>query len=142
MNIAKLTLLLFLAFPTSIAAGEKPSDIVKKFCELDFSGHRLNGVKYKKIIPLVNYPDEPSWDTAISIKSYILESEKIDGNKAFIKVKYQIIGSWPAELSGINKYSEELFELEKFNDEWKIIKYIVYPRVSSQVMCSEYKYCK
>ncbi|CAB1076125.1 hypothetical protein D1AOALGA4SA_3923 [Olavius algarvensis Delta 1 endosymbiont] len=129
-----------LLFPTSMTmAADTPAEVVRKFCELDFQGARLTSDGYETIQPLIAYPAEPGWDIAIGIKGYEIKSEKIQGNKAEVIVEYDIDQSWPPDLNVCNP---EVIEIVRSKDIWKIEKYIDYPRVSAEVLCTKFHKCK
>lgn len=130
----------FLLLPISFTmAADTPIDVVRKFCQLDYEGARLSSEGFKKLQPLIAYPDEPGWDIAIGIRSFKIKSENIHGNKAEVVVEYDIDQSWPP---GLDIGNTEVVELVKSNGIWKIEKYIDYPRVSSKVLCTKYDKCK
>jgi hypothetical protein len=120
-------------------AAETPSDVVRKFCQLDYEGARLSSVTYKKIIPLVAYPEEPGWDIVIGIRSYEIKKEQIQRNKAEVIVVYDLERSWPP---GIRPNNREVIKLVKVDGVWRIEEYITYPRVSLEVLCKEFNRCK
>ena len=122
-------------------ASETPSGVVAEFCKLDFEGHRLSSAAYEPIKPLIMYLAEPGWDIVLGVHSYELSSETIEGNIAKVIVHYEIDRSWPVDIGDISKYKTETFMLAQENGFWKISKYIQFPRVSSELLCSKYKYC-
>ena len=120
-------------------AADTPSEVVRKFCQLDYQGSRLSSDGFKAIKSLIAYPEEPGCYIAIGIRSFKIKSEKIHGNKAEVVVEYDIDQSWP---SGIDVGNTEVAKLVKSNGIWRIEKYIEYPRVSSEVLCTKFRKCK
>ena len=96
---------------------------------------------YDEIGNIVSYPAEPGWDIAIGIHDYKILSEIIEGDIARVSVHYDIDRSWPSVFDNYKEFQDEVFLLNKVGGEWKISKYIVYPRVSTSLLCSKYKYC-
>jgi hypothetical protein len=131
-----------LFFSTEKAVAETPKEVVAAFCKLDFEGNRLSSEKYKNIKSLVSYPDEPGWDTVIGIHGYEIKKEKIENASAEITVEYEIDRQWPNNPSNKEKYKTETFHLKQENSKWKITKYIMFPRVSSKILCTEHGYCE
>ena len=132
----------FILFTASLCfAGESPSEVVAHFCELDFKGHRLSSATYAPIEALIIYPAESGWDTVLGVRSYAIQSESIEGNTATVVVRYEIDRSWPDEIKDTSKYQVETFSLLQENDSWKLTKYIMLPRVSSELLCKQYKFC-
>ena len=119
-------------------ADESPSEVVRKFCQLDYEGARLSSEAYSAILPLIAYPAEPGWDTAVGIKGYALKKEMINGDVAEVVVEYDIDQIWP---EGDPPNREETIKLVKYGHVWKIQEYILYPRVSTIVLCKEHAQC-
>jgi hypothetical protein len=134
--IIAVSLLLHISF--AIAA-DTPSEVVRKFCQLDYQGARLSSDGFIKIQPLIAYPEEPAWDLAIGIKGYKITNENIDGKKAEVVVEYEIDQIVPSDLGILDT---EVVELIQSNGVWKIERYVDYPRVSSAVLCTKYKKCE
>ena len=120
-------------------AADTPTEVVRKFCQFDSQGARLTSDGYQKIQPLIAYPAEPGWDIVIGIRDFKIKSENIHGKKAEVVVKYDIDQSWPP---GLNMGNTEIIELIESNGIWRIAKYIDYPRVSSEVLCTKFYKCK
>jgi len=127
------------ALPCFAAAGG-PGDVVSRFCELDFEGHRLSASGYESVKPLVSYPAEPGWDRVLGIRSDEVGEESIDGSSARVLVRYEIDRFWPDDLEDTGKYREETFTLSREGD-WKINRPIPLPRVSTELLCREYDNC-
>ena len=119
-------------------AEESPSEVVKRFCQLDYEGARLSSETYSAIQPLIAYPAEPGWDTAVGIKGYALKKEMINGDVAEVMVEYEIDQIWP---EGDLPSRQETFKLVKYGPAWKIQEYIMYPRVSAIVLCKKHSQC-
>ena len=140
MQRALIAFVVVLYLPISMGiAAETPSDVVRKFCQLDYEGARLSSDTYKKIIPLVAYPEEPGWDIVIGIRSYEIKNEHIQGNKAEVIVKYDIDRSWPP---GIRPNNREVVKLVKLDGIWRIEEYVTSLRVSVEILCKEFNRCK
>lgn len=133
--------LLSLFASTLCFAAESPKEVVTRFCELDFEGHRLSSNTYTQIAPLIMYPEEPGWDRVLGIHEYEITSETIEGKTAKVTVRYEIAGVWPQNIEIKNEYRNDTFNLNQENGAWKISEYIPYPRVSSSLLCTKYKLC-
>ena len=132
---------IFLSVATSSFAENSPKAVVSMFCKPDFEGHRLGSSAYAPIKPLVMYQAEPGWDTALGIRSYEILNEKIEGDTAEVSVRYDIDRSWPDDIGDVGRYRIATFTLSRMAGVWKIAKPVVFPRVSSKLLCSEYKFC-
>jgi hypothetical protein len=137
--IAVIIIVLFAA--THSFAAETPKEVVAQFCKLDFEGHRLNPDTYMKIALLVMYPSEPRWATVLGVSRYEITDETIEGNTAKVTVYYEIDRSWPETIRETNMYKTEIIILNQENGKWKISKQIMFPRVSSKLLCTKYKFC-
>jgi len=139
MDKTIITIILALCLSASSSMAEdSPSEVVRKFCQLDYEGARLSSKTYSAILPLIAYPAEPGWDTAVGIKGYSIKNEMIVDDAAEVVVKYAIDQILHA---GDPPRSEEKFVLVKHGHDWKINEYISYPRVSAIVLCNEYSQC-
>ena len=138
--VATFGILALLPAPRSLAA-DTPKEVVARFCQLDFEGHRLSSDTYSPIEPLIMYPAEPGWDTMLGVQSFKISGEKIEGNTAKVIVSYEIDRSWPEDVGDTSEYKSETFNLNRVNSTWRISEYVVYPRVSTDLLCSKYKFC-
>lgn len=140
--IIKAVIMIFtLFFSAEKVVAETPKEVVAAFCKLDFEGSRLSSEKYKDIKPLVAYPEEPGWDTVIGIYGYEIKKESIENSSAEIIVEYEIDRQWPKNLDNNEQFQTETFLLKQEKGKWKILKYIMFPRVSSELLCTVYGYC-
>lgn len=122
-------------------AGGSPRDVVAQFCELDFNGYRLSSATYAPIEALIMYPAEPGWDTVLGIHSYEILRDSINGNSATVVVQYKIDRSWPDAIKDTSMYQVETFSLQQVEETWKLTKFIILPRVSSELLCKQYNFC-
>ena len=137
-----LTLVLSFLLAASIAcAANTPKEVVEEFCRLDFEGARLSSETYGPIVELISYSAEPGWDIVIGITKYEIQKVHIKGNNADVRVRYHIYRSWPVLIEDIASYVEETFYLKRIRGSWKISKYIFYPRVSADLLCTRYGHC-
>jgi len=113
----KRSLFLFAAFSLFLVplcfADENPREVVEKFCELDFKGHRLSLATYTPIEALIMYPAESGWETVLGVSSYEVQSESIVGDSATVVVRYKINRSWPDAIKDTSKYQVETFTLQR-----------------------------
>lgn len=122
-------------------AAETPSAVVAKFCALDFAGQRLSSQGFLRIAPLVSYPAETGWDTAIGITGYRIVGASESGAHAEVRVAYDIDRSWPARIENLLPYATTTFRLTLTGGRWRISQPIMYPRVSAGLLCRQYGYC-
>lgn len=115
--------------------GSPVSEVVSKYCQLDYEGARTPAGKYGEIRNLMAWgtdQDEPGWDCFKIISRYRILNEKINGAAATVTVEYTIIASvWSSARIDKNSYINTVdVELLETPSGWKIRKYVVYPRIS------------
>lgn len=114
---------------------------VKRYCEADFNGARIQGGDYNEIRKLMAWDrdqDEPGWDCFMIISDYKVLNAKVNRNTAKVTVRYNIAASFCSDYSFEKKeHSDKVdFNLVRANNSWKIRKYVVYPRISKNVALS------
>lgn len=123
---------------------EKVRETVENFCRLDFEGARLSSNSWSKIRPLIAYEEELGWDTALGILAYQIDTISITGNKANVVVRYEIVKAYPSDFSPseLKDLKVVQFNLVKKNNNWLLSSYILYPRVSNDILCNKFNECK
>ncbi len=135
-----LCLLSFSLFYALCSAAMSPSEVVKKYCEYDLSGARASNEIDKLYIWTGNYDmDEPGWDCMITISGFKVLGERIKGNKATVKVEYDIISNRCEGYEGWKKQYKEFVDVKLVKDEWKLSWYISSPRISIDIAINRLK---
>ena len=117
------------------AFGSPISEVVDKYCQLDYKGARLYSVKYIEIRNLMAWKedqDEPGWDCFKIISGYRVINEKVMNKTAIVSVEYDILATvWSNAEIDKNSYSDIVdIELLETDSGWKIKQYVTYPRIS------------
>ncbi len=78
--------------------------------------------------------DEPGWDCYYIIKNYEIIKNNQNASVTTITVAYDIIAMYCADntLKLINKTEQVVFKLVKVKGEWKIKRFVPYPRILLQ----------
>ena len=131
-----------------------PRGVVTEFCRLDANGARLSTAAYRKINPLVAWPEEPGWDTAVVIGGYETSKASFDGDgeRATVVVSYEVLGV----LSGERWYPLERIEpdsifhrfiarqvtytVEQNGNSWRLVGPVVHPHVDLIYMAAHARY--
>jgi hypothetical protein len=140
LKIKYLCVLLVLV-PLFVFASGTPKEVVEKYCEYDFNGARLSSSATSKYQNLISYEEEPGWDTVIAVSEYEVGTEEVNGNTAVVIVTYEIIKAWPSPLENIAEYQTAKVKLILMDGHWKVSKYINYPRVGSELLCNNLRFC-
>ena len=127
--------------PFVALSADYPKEVVAEFCKLDFVGNRLSSATYKNISPLVMYPEEPGWDTVLDIRNHNVADEVVEGDFVKVSVLYEIDRMWPKDTRGKSDFKFETFILKNDGSNLKIAEFIMFPRVSSDVLCTKFDYC-
>jgi hypothetical protein len=138
--------LLVVAVPSITYSDEKTEilGVVEAFCNLDFHGARLSSHTWDKISAYVAWEEEPGWDIALAIKRYHIGKVVVSGQRAVVTVRYDIEKSCPHsfEPTQLQQFETAELELVKKNGSWVINSKLIYPRVSSEILCHKYNCCE
>ncbi|MEW5944662.1 MAG: hypothetical protein AB1742_00545 [bacterium] len=96
--------------------------VVKIYCELDGLGAKLATDTWKFIRVLFDWEDEPGWDFMYIIDRYEIVSERYKGDRAFVRVRYHLVGILEGNdpFKKQNKIENVTYELKYTRDGWKI----------------------
>jgi hypothetical protein len=145
--VLALVLICLIIVPSvsTLAYSEKQAhDVARVFCKLDFEGVRLSSRTWNKILPYVAWEEEPGWDIALAIKRYAIGKVVVEGQRAVVTVRYDIERSCPHsfELTQLREFETAELELVRKNGSWVINSKVLYPRVSSDILCKKYSCCE
>jgi hypothetical protein len=122
-----------------------PEEVVKLYCDLDYNGGRSgqeSDVIHCKMWFLVNWFEEPGWDTGVIIDGYEIKDKSIKTTTATISVVYRVIGIFSGdEILMLGPFYQLVnFQLIKSNKGWKINQPIISPHISreSEIKIQEY----
>jgi len=123
----------------AIAADQiEPSQVVERFCKVDFDGVRLSGESSASARDLTDWVDEPGWDSMIVITGYKLSKLHSINKTITVSVKYDVAGvldgwKWTdaKEMDTAEIKTESIIEftLEQRDGLWKVTTPFFRPHV-------------
>ncbi|MGD0821133.1 MAG: hypothetical protein ABSA71_10355 [Desulfomonilia bacterium] len=137
-TVVYLIVFVFYTHGIPLWGSTSPSDIVSKYCKLDYNGERTPIGDINKMDDYMkdgkDY-DEPGWDRFIIVSEYKVLEENYNGDGTVtIPVEYTILATLNSSpqlvLEQKKNIKVENITLVKVNDTWKIKKYIIFPRIS------------
>lgn len=98
-----------------------PAAVVAAYIEADGEGKALDSDSAGSVLRYTNWEDAPGWDSASVIESYDIGEVATTGNKASVRIKYNVLGQL-SEFTYTQKPAEEqvVFNLKKADGLWKI----------------------
>jgi hypothetical protein len=120
---------------TSHAASADPADVVRKYCQLDYQGHRLTGTAWKQVAELVAWENESGWDTATVVAGFRISAEQKKGKQWVVTVVFDVLGTMVGD-SFHEKHEPETvaFYLTRSHSKWRIQRPVIMPHVSIAAM--------
>lgn len=128
--------LLLLAIGSSrlFAQGEagSPAEVVRNYCSKDSKGVRLDKSTWLRIAPLIQWPSEPDWNTAVLITRFQIVRVSLNGEKATAVVLYDVVGQMDGweKLDPRRGQETVAFSLDLKHGVWRISCCPIYPHVS------------
>lgn len=116
----------------------EPSQVVERFCKVDFDGARLSGESATSARDLTDWIDEPGWDSTIVITGYKLSKPQSTSETKTVSVRYDVVGAldgwkWTdaKDMDTAKIKTERLIEfvLEHRDGQWKITTPFFRPHV-------------
>lgn len=122
------------------AQTDLPSKVVRKYCRLDLQGVRMSGATWQQGAPLIDWEDEPGWDTFTLTLGFRILEERVHKDHATVRVAYDVAGevdsSWRLELK---RWTETItFQLIRKAGKWKIEAPTIQPHVSPKVLQDDF----
>jgi len=128
--------LLAVVVPCAVGQGKNassPKAVVNRYCSLDFRGARLSSEGFPSMASLYTWEVEPGWDEAVVVKTFLIKSYEIEGQRAIVRVQYARLGTFGAESFDAEKKSEDItFNLIKQKGSWRITSPVIPPHVSPE----------
>jgi hypothetical protein len=119
-----LTVCIVLGTAVRVAAVESgPQAVVRRFCQADGFGQRVQITGWAAIAPLVTWSLEPAWDRVVLIGSYQVDSPRVvgDGGVA-VEVRYSVIGEVSAFGLDTAVHQEAVeFRMDTAAGSWRIL---------------------
>ncbi len=117
-----------------------PSDLVKKYADLDVRGVRLDAISQEALAPYITWKDEPVWGHAVMITRYeVINDFKqwtvVSLSEVVIPVEYTVLGSlyWESASFIPEPRVERVgFRIKIVGDRWRIMEPILPPHVGQK----------
>lgn len=119
-----------------------PSDVVKRYVELDHKGARLDAMSAETVASYTGWNEEPAWGRVVVTRGFTVAEqyrqwEVIDRLEVVIPVTFQVIGSVYLETAGFIQdiETEEVrFRVKAVKNRWKIVEPMLPPHVGQKRM--------
>ena len=119
-----------------------PSDVVKRYVELDHKGARLDAMSAETVGSYTGWNEEPAWGHVVVTRGFVVAEqyrqwEVVDRLEVVIPVTFQVIGSVYLETAGFvqDVETEEVrFRVKAVKNRWKIVEPILPPHVGQKRM--------
>jgi hypothetical protein len=119
-----------------------PSDVVKRYVELDHKGARLDAMSAETVASYTGWNEEPAWGHVVVTRGFVVAEqyrqwEVIDRLEVVIPVTFQVIGSVYLETAGFVQRveTEEIrFRVKGVKNRWKIVEPMLPPHVGQKRM--------
>jgi hypothetical protein len=119
-----------------------PSDVVKRYLELDYKGARLDAMSVEGVASYTSWHEEPTWGHVVVTRSFVVAEqyrqwEVVNSLEVVIPVTFQIIGSVYWETAGFVQEveTEEVrFRVKAVKNRWRIFEPMLPPHVGQKRM--------
>ena len=119
-----------------------PSDVVKRYLELDQKGARLDAMSVEAVASYTGWNDEPAWGHVVVTRGFVVAEqyrqwEVIDRLEVVIPVTFQVIGSVYLETAGFVQKAETeevRFRVKAVKNRWRIVEPMLPPHVGQKRM--------
>jgi len=119
-----------------------PSDVVKRYLELDHKGARLDAMSVETVASYTGWNEEPAWGHVVVTQGFVVAEqyrqwEVIDSLEVVIPVTFQVIGSVYFETAGFvqGAETEEVrFRVKAIKNRWRIVEPMLPPHVGQKRM--------
>jgi hypothetical protein len=119
-----------------------PSDVVKRYVELDHKGARLDAMSIESVASYTGWNEEPAWGHVVVTRGFVVAEqyrqwEVINRLEIVIPVTFQVIGSVYLETAGFVQEveTEEVrFRVKAIKNRWKIVEPKIPPHVGQKRM--------
>ncbi|MGH7260671.1 MAG: hypothetical protein ACREI9_08335 [Nitrospiraceae bacterium] len=117
-----------------------PSDLVKKYADLDIRGVRLDAISQEALAPYITWKDEPVWGHAVMVTRYeVINDFKqwtvVSLSEVVIPVEYTVLGSLYWETASFipePRVERVGFRIKIVGDRWRIAEPILPPHVGQK----------
>lgn len=117
-----------------------PSELVKKYADLDVRGVRLDAISQETLAPYITWKDEPVWGHVVMIARYeVINDFKqwtvVSLSEVVIPVEYTVLGSlyWETASFIPEPRVERIgYRIKIVGDRWRIAEPILPPHVGQK----------
>jgi len=119
-----------------------PSEVVKRYLDLDYKGARLDGMSFEAVASYTSWHEEPMWGHVVVTRGFVVAEqyrqwEVIDSLEVVIPVTFQVIGLVYLETAGFVQQveTEEVrFRVKGIKNRWRIVEPMLPPHVGQKRM--------
>lgn len=119
-----------------------PTEIVKKYFELDQKGAKLDSLSFEALAPYRDWQEEPAWGRIVVIRGFSVAEhyrqwEVVDRLEVVIPVTFEVVGSVYLETAGFvpeSSVEEIRVRVKSVRNRWKIIEPVLPPHVGQKRM--------
>lgn len=119
-----------------------PSDLVKKYADLDVRGVRLDAISQEVLAPYTVWKDEPVWGHVVVITNYeVINDFKqwtvVSLSEVLIPVEYKVLGLLYWEMASFipePRVERVGFRIKIVGDRWRIAEPMLPPHVGQKRM--------
>lgn len=119
-----------------------PTEIIKKYFELDQKGAKLDSLSFEALAPYRDWQEEPVWGRIVVIRSFSVAEhykqwEVVDRLEVVIPVTFEVIGYVYLETAGFvpeSSVEEIRVRVKSVRNRWRIIEPVVPPHVGQKRM--------
>jgi hypothetical protein len=119
-----------------------PSEVVKRYLELDYKGARLDAMSVEGSASYTGWDQEPTWGHVVVTRGFVVAEqyrqwEVIDRLEVVIPVTFQVLGSVYLETADFFQEAgteEVRFRVKAVKNRWRIVEPMLPPHVGQKRM--------
>ncbi len=142
LTLSLLSMSVAVVFAQTGGLDHSPTEIVKKYFELDQKGAKLDSLSFEALAPYRDWQEEPAWGRIVVIRSFSVAEhyrqwEVVDRMEVVIPVTFEVIGSVYLETAGFvpeASVEEIRVRVKSVRNRWRIIEPILPPHVGQKRM--------
>ena len=124
------------------ALNHPPTELVKKYFELDQKGAKLDSLSYESLAPYRDWQEEPAWGRIVVIRGFSVAEhyrqwEVVNWLEVVIPVTFEVIGYVYLETAGFvpeSSVEEVRVRVKSVKNRWRIIEPVLPPHVGQKRM--------
>ncbi len=109
--------------PRDPAALIEPKSVVRRYCEMDAQGFRLNDETAKRLLAITTFKAMPAWRGFDVISGFEIVSAKPNDRGVLVVVSYGILGRYETGVGYSPSPRTQTLEVQTVEqqDEWKVL---------------------